>query len=290
MIKPMLSLPTLAKKIQAEYEACFTSAQDAVVRAIEVGRLLYEAKEQVWHGQWAGWVAANCPFGARQASSYMRVYANRKQIRSAASDFSSLRAIVEVLEEPKPLALSRDKAPEPSSGEGFVKVWTKTSNREIREQWVEESEAAELVKTGRAVQTDSGEEAWALLNPTRTIASESEETPNEPREIVVHYAPQESQERITTPWTKSQRERKAQVESGQSVTANQKVDFKLIEWAKERNLFVCIDRTTIWGNPFILDANGDRATVLDYYERLYFIVSSLNEHHSFARVSRPKWV
>jgi hypothetical protein len=66
-------------------------------------------------------------------------------------------------------------------------------------------------------------------------------------------------------WTASEKKRKRTVESGYSVVANMKTDIRLIDWAKENDLFVKIDRKTIWGNPFILNADGDRATVLDHY-------------------------
>jgi hypothetical protein len=96
------TLPDLAGLINAEHEACLAAASDAITSAIEVGRLLCEAKAQVRHGEWAGWVEANCSFGVRQASSYMRAHANREQIGSGAADFGSLREAIAALAEPRP--------------------------------------------------------------------------------------------------------------------------------------------------------------------------------------------
>jgi hypothetical protein len=79
----------LADRINAEHAACIASACDAVKRAIEVGRLLAEAKEHAGHGQWSGWVKEHCVFGVRQSQKYMRAYENRaailEQIRTESS-------------------------------------------------------------------------------------------------------------------------------------------------------------------------------------------------------------
>jgi hypothetical protein len=77
---PEISLKGLADQINAEHALCMAAAQDAVNKAIEVGRLLAEAKDQVRHGEWAGWVAENCSFGLRQSQKYMKAYGHREQI------------------------------------------------------------------------------------------------------------------------------------------------------------------------------------------------------------------
>ena len=43
----------------------------------------------------------------------------------------------------------------------------------------------------------------------------------------------------------------------------------LIAWAKERGLFVRVDRATPWGNPFVLGRDGDRETVIAKYRDNY---------------------
>lgn len=100
-----MDLSGLATRINAEHAACLAAARDAVTRAIEVGRLLAEAKGQVRHGEWAGWVADRCTFGVRQAQSYMRAYHNREalegQMRSGDSHLTSLRGAVAMLAEPR---------------------------------------------------------------------------------------------------------------------------------------------------------------------------------------------
>jgi uncharacterized protein (DUF1697 family) len=67
-------------------------------------------------------------------------------------------------------------------------------------------------------------------------------------------------------WTESELLRRGDVEQGMTVHANMKADFALIEWAKSMGIFERIDRATVWGNPFLLPADGDRLTVVENYQ------------------------
>src|SRR3954463_16269383 len=91
-------LPELARRINAEHAACLDAAQTAVGKAMEVGRLLVEAKGQVRHGEWARGVEENCTFGIRQAQNYMRAHQNRaaieEEMRNGASHLASLRGAI----------------------------------------------------------------------------------------------------------------------------------------------------------------------------------------------------
>jgi hypothetical protein len=102
MCTEIVSLTELASRINAAHDACLSSAQDAVTRAIEVGRLLTEAKDKVEHG---GWVEANCSFGIREAQRYMRVFRQRDRIeeemRHGVSHLGSLRDLVVMLTCPR---------------------------------------------------------------------------------------------------------------------------------------------------------------------------------------------
>jgi hypothetical protein len=127
------SLPDLAERINHEHAACIAAATDAIGRAIEVGRLLTQAKAQIEHGQWGAWVEANCTFGARQASSYMRVYDRRDQIGSAASDLGSLRGALAALTPPMESTSSEELA----GGHRFSRIMDNDteSRRRLFEQW-----------------------------------------------------------------------------------------------------------------------------------------------------------
>lgn len=71
------------------------------------------------------------------------------------------------------------------------------------------------------------------------------------------------------PWLDDEKERKAKVEAGQSVVANQQRDKNLIQWAESKGKVVRVDRGSAFGNPFILGTDGDRDAVCDAYENHY---------------------
>ena len=64
-------------------------------------------------------------------------------------------------------------------------------------------------------------------------------------------------------WSAEEREKRALLEQGIAVNLRSHCD--LIAWAKERGLFVRVDRATPWGNPFVLGRDGDSATVIARY-------------------------
>jgi hypothetical protein len=70
----------------------------------------------------------------------------------------------------------------------------------------------------------------------------------------------------TDPWLDDEELRKKEVENGSAVIANAQRDKNLIQWAEKKGLAVRIDRGTPFGNPYILDADGDRETVCYHYE------------------------
>ena len=126
------TLDDLAVRINSEHAKCLLAVRDAVGRAIEVGRLLAEAKALTPHGEWGRWVADTCSFGARQASSYMRAFANREQIGSGASDLT-LRGALAALDPPtepeilKPSTTERHYVPlrdrSPESRRETCRLW-----------------------------------------------------------------------------------------------------------------------------------------------------------------------
>jgi hypothetical protein len=59
--------------------------------------------------------------------------------------------------------------------------------------------------------------------------------------------------------------RRALLERGVAVAVNLRRHHNLIAWAKERGLFVRVDRATPWGNPFVIGRDGDRAAAIGAY-------------------------
>ena len=70
-------------------------------------------------------------------------------------------------------------------------------------------------------------------------------------------------------WLQDELDRKAKAESGETVVANFQRDKHLIQWAGQNGKMVAIDRTSKWGNPFILGQDGDRDRVCDCFEKHY---------------------
>lgn len=59
------------------------------------------------------------------------------------------------------------------------------------------------------------------------------------------------------------------LQEGETMVFNMKEDKHVYDWALKNGKFEAIDRNTVWGNPFILDADGDRETVCENYEFKY---------------------
>jgi hypothetical protein len=68
-------------------------------------------------------------------------------------------------------------------------------------------------------------------------------------------------------WLPDELERKAEVEKGKAVVANFQRDKHLIQWASENGKMLAIDRSSKWGNPFIMGPDGDRDAVCDCFEK-----------------------
>lgn len=87
--------------------------------------------------------------------------------------------------------------------------------------------------------------------------------------ITLQDAKREVAKKPTDDWRQDERDRQAQVNDGITVVANAAADKNLICWAEREGLAVRIDRSTRYGNPFVLNEDGDRDDVCDAYERNY---------------------
>jgi hypothetical protein len=70
-------------------------------------------------------------------------------------------------------------------------------------------------------------------------------------------------------WRKDERERQAKVNAGETVVANAQSDKNLICWAEREGYAVRIDRSTRYGNPFVMGEDGTRDAVCDAFELHY---------------------
>jgi cell pole-organizing protein PopZ len=89
--------------------------------------------------------------------------------------------------------------------------------------------------------------------------------------ITLQDAKREVAKKPTDDWRQDERDRQVEVENGFTVVANAAGDKNLIAWAERQGVAVRIDRSTRYGNPFILDEDGDRDEVCDAYERHYLV-------------------
>lgn len=87
--------------------------------------------------------------------------------------------------------------------------------------------------------------------------------------ITLQDAKREVAKKPTDDWRHDERYRQSQVEKGICVTANQSKDKNLIQWAESKSLAVRIDRSSKYGNPFILGQDGSRDEVCDAFELYY---------------------
>jgi hypothetical protein len=79
MKAPLPDLDTLATRINEAHQAYEDAKKSSLERAIEAGKLLLEAKKQLKHGEWEGWLKKNCKkIQPRTARLYMQLAANPK--------------------------------------------------------------------------------------------------------------------------------------------------------------------------------------------------------------------
>ena len=85
-------------------------------------------------------------------------------------------------------------------------------------------------------------------------------------------AEQWREDRIFATWTDDERDLLKHLRAGETVVLNMRAEghSNLWRWAEQSGLAVRIDRKSEWGNPFIVDADGDRETVIDAYVKHYY--------------------
>ena len=96
IIVASLPLETLAEMANEAAEVAQRSMAQAVHKAIDCGRYLQAAKQQVPHGQWASWVGANFDRDHRTATRYMQL-ATACETRASISDAASIREALRLI-------------------------------------------------------------------------------------------------------------------------------------------------------------------------------------------------
>ncbi len=98
-----LALETLAEFANEAGEQAEKHAKGAVQFALQAGRALQAAKDQVPHGEWLAWLGANWDYHQMTASRYMRLanYTCVFNLKSAESINEALRIVAEDPDTPK---------------------------------------------------------------------------------------------------------------------------------------------------------------------------------------------
>jgi Protein of unknown function (DUF3102) len=78
---PPPTLAELAAEINADYVDLSSAALTAVEKAINIGKRLNEAKTQLSHGKFTGYVTSNFPFAMRWAQQCMKLANHEAEVR-----------------------------------------------------------------------------------------------------------------------------------------------------------------------------------------------------------------
>ena len=70
-------------------------------------------------------------------------------------------------------------------------------------------------------------------------------------------------------WSDEEAEIMQRVKLGETVVINMNKHLKVLKYAEDNGLYVRIDRFSDWGNPFLLDDDGNRDEVCDWFENYY---------------------
>lgn len=107
----------LTAAIRKEHDAALSAASKALHHALEAGRLLDEARQQVQHGSWESYVRDSCGIAPRTASLYLRLHRNRDRLpnRQRVADLS-VRQAAKLLSKPKEATV--DVRPDATGAEG----------------------------------------------------------------------------------------------------------------------------------------------------------------------------
>lgn len=87
--------------------------------------------------------------------------------------------------------------------------------------------------------------------------------------VTLQDAKREVAKKPTDDWRADERRRQQEVNEGWAVVANQQSDKNLIQWAEQSGKAVKIDRSSKYGNPFLLGMDGNRDEVCDAFESHY---------------------
>lgn len=167
-----------------------------------------------------------------------------------------------------------------ADADGLLAVIREQVERERREKQAETQAMGQKIvpQASGKVEDKTAAKAAELFNTNRTYVNQAVKIKTAAPEVfekvkagkmTMQDAAKAVRAIPTDPWLDDEKERKAEVKAGNAVVANAQRDKNLIQWAESKGLAVRVDRGSLFGNPFILEADGDRNAVCDAYAKHY---------------------
>lgn len=164
--------------------------------------------------------------------------------------------------------------------EDTIKTISKAVERQRRDSisTARSAETTQKIVPSQKPKNETAHKAAELFNTNRTYVNQAntlKKTAPETFEklkagkISMQDAQREVRKKPTDDWREDERKRQGRVADGETVLANYEKDKNLIAWAESKGLAVPIDRSSAYGNPFLLGPDGDRDAVCDAFQKHY---------------------
>jgi hypothetical protein len=143
-------LATLAKQINAEYDALKVALLSGAQRAVALGKLLLKAKALVRHGQWEEWVATNTNLSERAAQRCMSLASGEALLAAKAPNLAGMTMtdavkVLEELREPDAPRTRPTRQQRSSRGDPVAKAIKEKAFSILERAWAECSDNEKMI-------------------------------------------------------------------------------------------------------------------------------------------------
>jgi len=238
-------------RINMKYREVESSARSTVQSAVELGGMLLEKKSDLPHGDWLPWVRAHFEGSERQAQRFIQLYRERDKLPQNPTRVSDMgfREALRAISAPPKGDQKEDS--------------TRKLEKKLRDKGVNTKAAKILAQAVTLPREEPGQDAITRGRVEGPLRGASDHG-------AVHSLPQDLSEEMTfDDWSDEERALLDAFRGGESIVVNLHKNGphgNLAPWLKDKGLLTEADRKTEWGNPFILDEDGDRDTVVRNFE------------------------
>lgn len=130
------------KEINNLHKKIFGNVRTTLEKAIKIGQLLIECKQEIPHGEWLHWMNINLKFSQEQARRYMRAYGRRDNLKSVSeTDLGGWEKLL-IEHKPKQEVIEEDDIDEKEENkdEKLIEVEVIESKEEKKEEEQKEDE------------------------------------------------------------------------------------------------------------------------------------------------------